>query len=119
LGFTLYKSGQELGIKLGEAAWKKLRQNLLEAHETSNPALTAEASINGWMESYGPAFRKRPTGTVSFILKLASEYGFRELHSPEYYISSCQGAYLRWRTFSNVHKQRAKAELVGNLKQCG
>lgn len=107
LGFSLYRSGNQLGIKLGAGAWTGMKENLLRAHEQSHPAQAAEAAIDGWIDSYGPAFGARQHRSVAYLLQLASDYGFRELYSPDYYLSRCRGAYQRWLNLRSGRPARA------------
>ena len=97
LGFTLFRWQRRLGIKLGDGAFGNLKRNLLNAHQAKRPADAASAAIEGWINSYGPAFRSRQTRTVEHILHLARTFGFRETASEDYYLSLCTGAYQRWR----------------------
>ena len=82
LGFTLSRKGGRLHLGLGDDAWTKLERNLVLAHDTPDPSLTARMVVNGWVEAFGPAF-ERPTerATVDRILETAAEHGFRELAS--------------------------------------
>jgi hypothetical protein len=97
LGFILFRQGKDFCIKLGASAWANLETKLLKAHETNRPGDAARGAIDGWIESYGPAFRRRQDRTVDNILRLARSYGFRESYPAEYYLSKCKGAYQRWR----------------------
>jgi hypothetical protein len=97
LGFTLFKQGDQLGIKLGQGAWKSLERNLLQAHESNEPTVAAEAAISGWIDSYGPAFRnRRQDRTIANLRRLAAKYGFTELPGTAYYQTRFRGAYQRW-----------------------
>lgn len=96
LGFILYKHGNDLGITIGAEAWKELEKGLIRAHESKRPFEAAKTTIDGWIASHGPAFRKRQNRAVSRICDLASRYGFRELASEETYLKRCHSAYCRW-----------------------
>lgn len=96
LGFTLFKRGNRLGIKLSPDAWKSLGESLTKAHETDHPHAAAQAAVRGWIASHGPAFLKRQDRTVSHLLRLASTLGLRELYSSEFLLEECRRAHQRW-----------------------
>jgi hypothetical protein len=104
LGFELFKSREQLGIKQGAGAWGNIKKNLMKAHETNRPSAAARAAIDGWIDSYGPAFRMRQTRNVAYLLRLGAELGFRELGDPDHYVGRCAGAYQRWRSLVNDPK---------------
>jgi len=98
LGFTLFKQDNQLHYKLGSGAWDGLKKGLLRAHESVNPSATAMAVLVGWIDSHGPAFRRRQNRSVSYILRLVCDYGFRECFRHDYYEEMCVRAWQKWRS---------------------
>jgi hypothetical protein len=78
---------------------------LVKAHETDSPTRTAQAVLEGWIASHGPAFEKRQERTVDRLLDLASAYGFREVFSRDYYLGECTEAWVRWRRLVRQHER--------------
>jgi hypothetical protein len=105
LGFTLFRRRGELGIKLGDGAMEKLRADLLNAHLAGSPGEIARAVIDGWIESFGPAFAKQQDRMVGYIMHLAKSLGFRELAPEERYVNKCRDAYVRWRQLAGARNE--------------
>jgi hypothetical protein len=83
LGFTLsYREGG-LCFELGHESWKKLEQNLTQAHETYNAPDIAVKVVKGWIASYGPAFASLRDRTVDRVLGILHRHGYRETCSRE------------------------------------
>jgi len=98
LGFILFRQGNQLCYKLGPGAWDGLQKGLLRAHESVNPSATALAVLEGWIDSHGPAFRRRQNRSVSYILRLVGDHGFRECFRHDYYEELCVRAWHKWRS---------------------
>jgi RNA-directed DNA polymerase len=80
LGFTLSRKEDRIVFSPGRKALDGLRQNLIKAHEGSNPPLIARQIAIGWLTSLGPAFESCSESTIFHdILRVAADYGFREI----------------------------------------
>jgi hypothetical protein len=69
LGFILRCKGSRLRLITGPNAWRKLKQSLVKAHQTVNPAAAAVLAVRGWVNGYGPAFESLRSHTVEWILQ--------------------------------------------------
>lgn len=79
LGFDLSLRDGLMRYGIGEDAWETLRANLMLAHRTPNPPLTALQAVNGWIAYLGPAFNQQSATTLTdAVLTAMSAYGFRE-----------------------------------------
>jgi hypothetical protein len=80
LGFLLRRVGDQVVYAPGPKAYDGLRKNLLQAHETDNPPLTAHQAVCGWLTSLGPACEScTESMVVNRVLQIAREYGYREV----------------------------------------
>jgi retron-type reverse transcriptase len=105
LGFSLHKEGNMVVYGLGKKALEHLAQNLAECHDDDNPTEAARKSLLGWVDSLGPAFQNGVT-EIPAILRLAAEYGFRELASPEELRRHWELAWGRWRDIRDREYRR-------------
>jgi hypothetical protein len=102
LGFSLSQQKSRLQLDLTPEAWDSLEKNLLKAHETSDPGMTAQAVLQGWIVSHGPTFHGKTDDAVDHLLHVASDYGFREVYDRKYYAGECRKAWNRWTALRRV-----------------
>jgi hypothetical protein len=109
LGFKLKYQRERLVLELGPQAWNHLNQNLVKAHETTNPSEMAFQVIQGWMSAYGPAFENRRDEVSVRVLENAARYGFREIAFPEDVQRRLKKSYGKWLQAYQGHKKEALA----------
>jgi hypothetical protein len=115
LGFTLRRQGDRLAYGLGKKALDQLRQHLGDAHAAEDPPAAARQSVYGWLSSAGPAFESG-NAEVHEVLRLAAEYGFRELATPDELRRHWEESWTRWQ---DVRKDAHTDTGKGNLPACG
>jgi retron-type reverse transcriptase len=98
LGSTLSHRDGELALELGQSAWTSLKQDLLEAHNRTDPVKHAQNVVNGWISAFGPAFKTCRSDLTNQILSSAAECGFRELGNPALLIQQMEMAWDHWQT---------------------
>ena len=101
LGFVIFKQREQVAYKLGQGAWDGVKKNLLAAHEANDPNLTAAAGIDGWIESFGPAFRKKQDRTVAYLLQLAVQPRLPGGIFVRLPLEPMRRAYQRWKRAEN------------------
>jgi RNA-directed DNA polymerase len=97
LGFELNCKNGAPQFQIGKKAWKKLEENLLQAHKETNPTNIATAVLQGWITSQGPAFESLRTRILNRMLSTIIRLGFRELGSRQTIAGWCQSAGESWK----------------------
>jgi RNA-directed DNA polymerase len=103
LGFTLSLGKKKLVYGLGKKARDQLRRGLERAYEADHPEQTARRTLEGWINSCGPAF-ETGEADVTTILSDAAEYGFRELANPKEVRRLVQESGDNWIRFRNRNR---------------
>ncbi len=98
LGFRLQYQDEKLICGLPDRAYDQLGENFRAAYDSVHPHQTACQVLQGWINSYGPAFENGATDPPG-ILRIAADSGFRELASPRSVQVQMQKAAARWRRF--------------------
>ncbi len=101
IGFRLRKQGDRLQISTGTNALTRLREQLVNAHSKSNPNRAAKTVLQGWINSFGPAFGKADANVTS-ILRTAASAGFREIPRDDL-VSWCNRAWGKWSTMRKIN----------------
>ena len=95
LGFVLGKDQKEMLFELGPEALVRLRQHLLETHESPDPVRQARLALRGWAASMGPAF-PRSRDACSAIGSLVADLGLREAYSRLEFSQAWEESWVRW-----------------------
>ena len=106
LGFTLRLEGGQPRLGLGKRAWTGLGQDLLKAHESTNPPEAARAIVRGWLDDRAPAFEGSTDTAVRRTRDHAARLGFRELSSQEELRRLVTNALGRWQASLRAAYQR-------------
>ncbi len=99
LGFTLSKKNGRLVFNLGNQAWLKLEQNLVEAHQMKSPTVTAKQVVTGWINFAGLAFENVRDDSLKRVLDLAASHGFREIGSLGALRDVWENSWKHWNAF--------------------
>jgi hypothetical protein len=98
LGFVLSYHEGTLDFDVGPDRWARLESNLEECHtiDAGNPHEMAVQTLRGWITSAAPAFTsRRLDSTVSRIMELIGEYGFREIRAKTI-LTDAKYAHCQW-----------------------
>ena len=110
LGGVIHKGEDELKVTISKRARARLVEYLSLAHEKSDSAIRAVATINGWIDQMGPCY---PFVNRSWVYRrleaIATKQAFDEIPSRDAIASRWRRAYLRWCDIRNDVRERPEA----------
>ena len=107
LGFMISQGEAGLVAKIAEKAWTRLEEHLVLAHEKPDAAISAMATINGWIDALGPCYPFISCPRVyERLVKVAAKQAFDEIPSSDDVTSRWQRAHERWCKTRNDVRER-------------
>lgn len=97
LGFELRCSGDDIVIKISQAAWEKLNWHLQKCHLLPAAPLRARQVIRGWLNYLGPAYPHENHAVILHAVRqTALGYAFDEIPSDDAFLNDWRAAHARW-----------------------
>ena len=107
LGFEIRRGDEALAVGVAEKAWTRLDEHLTLAHEKPDAAISAMATINGWIDALGPCYPFVSCPRIyERLVKLAAKQAFDEIPSRDAVTSRWRRAYERWCDIRNDVRER-------------
>ncbi|MDB5306082.1 MAG: ltrA 3 [Gemmataceae bacterium] len=111
MGYTLFRTGSGLGLVPGPDAWRKLEANLLRAHRSAHPPLTASQAVLGWVHYAGPTFESQRGVTLERLRQTTTRYGYQETNL-DLVLREWEESWEQWQRLRERVRTRARDIVV-------